>query len=166
MTRVERLQAVSYAYDAAMRRLDDEPELPHFRYDCMRAIIGAAALLDRDPVALARLLADGRLADYIIAGEGTIPLPLDETGSVDICMERLLGEAADSVERERDKLEQKIRRVLDAFREASTDLRYRARQGGWRDTWRNTRSTFRLTEQWRRMAVPSDAPTGAAAEDE
>ena len=150
MTRDERLRAVSLAYDGAMLRLTDGPELPHFRHDCMRAIIGAAALLDRDPVALARLLADGRLAEYITAGEGTIPLPLDDPGSVDTRMEDLLGEAADYVDRERDKLEKKLHRILAALRQASSDLRDQARQGGWRDTWRNARSTFLLDQQWRR----------------
>lgn len=157
MTREERLQAVRYAYDAAIRRLDGKPELPCFRYDCMCAIIGAAALLDRDPVALARLLADGRLAEYIDAAEGTIPLPLDDPLSVDVRMEDVLREAADWADREHDALERTLRDVLKILRKTAADLRFEARQGGWRDTWCNTRAIFRLGEDWRRRRGLSSA---------
>ncbi|MDQ3525309.1 MAG: hypothetical protein M3451_09675 [Chloroflexota bacterium] len=158
---IKRLQAVSYAYDAAIRQLDGEPELPHFRYNCMCAIIGAASLLDRDPVALARLLADGRLAEYIDAAEGTIPLPLDDPTSVATRMEDVLREAADWMDREHDALERKLRNVLKDLRRTAADLRLEARQGGWRDTRRNARATLQLAEDWRRRRGLSEAPPGA-----
>jgi hypothetical protein len=157
MTREERLKVVSLAYDAAIRRLDDSPELPTFRYDCMCAIIGAAALLGRDPVALARLLADGRLAEYIDAAEGTIPLPLDDPISVDLRMDDVLGEAAEWAERERDRLSRTLGGVLRTLSETAADLRFQARQGGWCETWRNTRSLYRLGEDWRQRRGLSDA---------
>ena len=166
MTREERLRAVSLAYDAAIRRLDDSPELPMVRYHCMCAIFGAAALLGRDPVALARLLADGRLAEYIEAAEGTIPLPLDDPTSVDLRMEEVLGEAAEWAERERDRLERSLGGVLRTIRETAADLRYQARQGGWRDTWSSARSVYLLGEDWRQRRGLSDvAPRTPAAGD-
>lgn len=154
MTREERLHAVKRAFDAAMRRLGDRPaaEYDRFQHDCMAAIIGAAALLDRDPVALAADLADGRLAEYLTAAEGTIPLPLDDPATVRAPVQELLEEAVQRAESEREQLEKRLQRVLRLFDRATDDLRRRAREAeGWRRQWFNTRSVHWLDEDWRRM---------------
>jgi hypothetical protein len=154
VTREERLHAVKHAFDAAMRRLSDRPAAEHdqFQHDCMKAIVGAAALLDRDPVALAADLADGRLAEYLTAAEGTIPLPLDDPATVRVPVQELLEEAIQRAESEREQLERRLQRILRLFDRATDDLRRRARQAeGWRREWVNTRSIHWLDEDWRRV---------------
>lgn len=151
MTREERLYAVKRAFTTAMRQLDGDSRFPAFRDQCMRAVIGAAALLDRDPVTLADQLADGRLAEYITAAEGTIPLPLDDPDTVQVPMRELLEEAALWAESERDRLEGRMQRVLRRFDRTATYLRRQAGEAeGWRRSWRNTRSSFWLEDDWRR----------------
>lgn len=155
------------AFDAAMGRLGDRPaaEYDQFQRDCMKAIIGAAALLDRDPVALAADLADGRLAEYLTAAEGTIPLPLDDPLTVRAPVQELLEEAIQRAESEREQLEKRLQRILRLFDRATDELRRRAREAeGWRRQWFNTRSVHWLDEDWRRMRglsreAPRD-PTG------
>lgn len=141
MMREERRRLVEDARDAVIRKLDGTQDLERLYHGAMDAIVGAAALLNRDPVALADLLADGRLAEYIEAAEGTIPLSLDDPAPVHEPMEKTLQEAAEWMERERDVLERKLSRVLKDYDRTAKELRKRAHEiGCWKNTWTKVRS--------------------------
>ena len=167
MTREERLRAVQLSMDTAMRRLDGTPQFTTLQHRCVEAIVGAAALLDRDPVALAELLADGRLAEYIEAAEGAIPLPLDDPTPARVPVEDLLREAAEWAESERARFETGMRRILTRYDRTAAALRSRALQARrWQCDWRNTRSIHGLGEDWRRRRGLSDGTPEPATPDE
>jgi hypothetical protein len=160
MTREERLQIVSRAFDKVMWEIDGKKEFPKFSNDSMNAIVGASILLDRDPLALATLLSDGRLAEYIQAAEGTLPLSLDDPAPVRASMEDLLREAAEWVEKEREQLERRSARMLKRLDGDAEDYRSRARKlRGWQAAWDDTRHRWLLyREDWLRKRGLSGAP--------
>jgi hypothetical protein len=144
VTRAERLAKVDAAYDDALRKMGDDRAL-RFSCDCMKAIAGVAVLLDRDPEALAELLSDGRLAEYLYAGDSTLPLSLEEPSSVLEPIDDLMRNTAEWLESEKHRLDKQFASVKRRFDRAAEDLtKRRTRLAQWRSIWFNSRPWAQL----------------------
>lgn len=122
-------------YTAVMRRIENTPRFRIYQAHCMEAIAGAGALLGRDPEELARQMADGRLAYYILDGEKSIPLPLDDPEPIQRSLRSILNDAAAQVDEARERLASALIRIESGLDKTAQDFRQRARRADWRPDW-------------------------------
>lgn len=138
MTREERLRIVRGAHEIVLQRIDGTQDFYPYRDACMKAVSGAARLLGRNPLDLAELLADGRLALYIRAGEETIPLPLDDPAPAAAPIEEFCLAAAEWADQERARLESRFQRLASELEELAAEFRNRELWiGVWQRAWEN-----------------------------
>lgn len=139
MTRLERLSAIDAAVDDAMRHMGED-RCARFSDACRKAVIGAAFLLNRDPEALAELLIDGRLAEYIQGAETTLALSLDEPSTELEPVEELIASTVMWLEAEKERLDRQIQKIRRRFDRTGADLRQRSRRiHRWREIWLQNR---------------------------
>jgi hypothetical protein len=139
VTRLERLSAIDAAVDDAMRHMSED-RCVSFSDACRKAVIGAAFLLNRDPEALAELLIDGRMAEYIEAAGTTLPLSLDEPSTELEPVDELIASTVVWLEAEKERLDRQIHKIRRRFDRTAADLRQRSlRSRRWRDTWLQNR---------------------------
>lgn len=164
MTSEERRILTGLAFDVVMRRIQDSPRFLAYKDNCMRAIAGAAVLLERDPEELARQMSDGRLGEYIKAAETTIPLPLDDPQPIRDSMEEVLRKAADDLDRERERLERKLGRLSETLAAAAEDLRVRAQRAEhMRYQWRSLKEDEARQRAWRVARETGGLRTGPSS---
>jgi hypothetical protein len=128
MTRSERLSLVHHAWEAFVPQRGEnkkgERELAQFHENCLKTVLGAAVILQRDPLELARQLADGRLGEYLPQVEGTLPLPFEPPPPV-ASVEELIADALAWSVSERVRMEKQTRNLVRRFRRLEADLERR-----------------------------------------
>jgi hypothetical protein len=132
----ERRRLISNVETEIFLQLERENRIALFSGLCRKAVVGAAMLLGRDPVALAEELSDGRLAWYIKEGEGPIRLELDPPNPCEPA-ELALAAASRWVRAEAERVEAQLKRVHSDLEELASDLERRTRHARrWPYDWR------------------------------
>lgn len=122
----EEKRLVADAYESLMRRAKDTPRVRRFHEDCVRAVFGAAVLLERDPIEFARLMSDGRIAYYIRDGEISIPLRLDDAEPAREDLKSVMESAADEISQTCAHLRAKMEHVTKQLEVSEKEFRSRA----------------------------------------
>ena len=125
MNSKERERHIKNLYFDYQMRLDRSGEWMRYMETCARAVIGAADILGRDPLELAREMSDGRLGHLI--RDGAIGLPLEfATPNSRYSPSESLRKAAGILAQERERLERRSREILDQWAAIEKELGTRA----------------------------------------